>query len=87
MAQAPATRLGAAHRRAFLAKLVLAGGGVLAFAASAALARVAYPGHAKRSPRALSPPPRFVEIVRENQLESGILAPAEAPPEATSGPT
>jgi hypothetical protein len=74
------TRIGAARRRATVAKVVLAGTAVLAFAASAALARVAYPGHHKKGTRALSPPHRFVQIVRENQLESGILAPTQANP-------
>ncbi|HET7554625.1 MAG TPA: hypothetical protein VFJ75_03105 [Gaiellaceae bacterium] len=74
------TRIGAARRRADVAKLVLAGTGVLAFAASAALARAAYPGHHKQGVKALSPPQRFVRIVRQNQLESGILAPTQADP-------
>ncbi len=78
------TRIGAARRRATVAKTILAGVGVLAFAASAALARVAYPGHHKRATRALSPPKQFVQIVRENQLESGILAPTQADPSAAT---
>jgi hypothetical protein len=74
------TRITAARRRATTAKVVLAGVGVAVFAVSAALARVAYPGHHKKGATALSPPPRFVQIVRENQLESGILAPTQADP-------
>lgn len=74
------TRIGAARRRAHLAKLVLAGAATAAFVASAALARVAYPGHHKKAVKALSPPQRFVAIVRQNQLQSGILAPAQADP-------
>ena len=81
------TRLGAARRRASIAKLVLAAGGAFVFVSSAALARVAYPGHVKRPARSLAAPRRFVRIVRQNQLESGILAPAEAPPEVASAPT
>jgi hypothetical protein len=74
------TRITAARRRATTAKVALAGVGVVAFVASAALARVAYPGHHKRAATALSPPKRFVQIVRANQLESGILAPTQADP-------
>jgi hypothetical protein len=74
------TRITAARRRATTAKVALAGVGVVAFVASAALARVAYPGHHQRGATALSPPKRFVQIVRENQLESGILAPTQADP-------
>jgi len=81
------TRIGAARRRASLAKLVLAGIAVAAFGASAALARVAYPGHHKKSVKALSPPKRFVHIVRENQLESGILAPTQADPSVATAQT
>ena len=81
------TRIGAARRRAGLAKVVLAGTAVAAFAASTALARVAYPGHHKKSVKALSPPKRFVHIVRENQLESGILAPTQADPSVATAQT
>ena len=74
------TRITAARHRATVAKVALAGIGVAAFVASAALARVAYPGHHKKAASALSPPQRFVQIVRQNQLESGILAPTQADP-------
>jgi hypothetical protein len=87
VAAPPETRLGGARRRASVAKLVLFAGGAVAFLAAAALARVAYPGHVKKPARALSAPPRFMQIVRQNQLESGVLAPAQAPPEATSAPS
>jgi hypothetical protein len=87
MAQASETRLGAARRRASLAKLALAGGAILAFGASAALARVAYPGHAKKGSKSLQPPARFMEIVRRNQLEAGMLAPTQVSPETASAPS
>jgi hypothetical protein len=83
----PESRIGAARRRASLAKLVLAGAAAAAFVASAALARVAYPGHHKKAIKSLSPPQRFVKIVRENQLESGILAPAQADPAVVTAQT
>jgi hypothetical protein len=87
MARPPETRLGPARRRASLAKAALAAAGACVFVAAAALARVAYPGHAKRPARPLSAPKRFVAIVRQNQLQAGILAPAQAPPEVTSAPS
>jgi len=83
----PEKRLEPARRRVTAAKVALAATGACVFLGVAALARVAYPGHAKRHSRALSPPQRFVQIVRRNQLQAGILAPAQAPPEATSAPT
>ncbi len=79
------TRLGPARHRAAVAKLVLAASAASVFVVAGVLARVAYPGHAKRGSRDLSPPPRFVHIVRQNQLEAGILAPTQAPPVAVSG--
>ena len=87
MARSTETRIGSARRRARIAKLTLGGVGLLAFGASVALARVAYPGHHKKAIAALSPPPRFVHVVRQDQLESGILAPAEADPSVASAPT
>jgi hypothetical protein len=80
-------RIGAARRRATTAKVALGGVGALAFVLSAGLARVAYPGHHKKTIKALSPPARFVGVVRENQLESGILAPAQADPAVATAPT
>lgn len=84
---ATGSRVGAARRRATVAKLVLAGAGVVAFAASAALARVAYPGHSKKAIKSLAPPGQFVQVVRENQLQAGILGPAQADPSVVSAPT
>jgi len=81
------SRVGAARRRASVAKLVLAGVAATAFVASAALARVAYPGHHKKAIKALSPPHRFVQIVRQNQLEAGILAPTQADPSVATAQT
>jgi hypothetical protein len=87
MARPTETRLGPARHRASLAKVALAAGGACVFLAASALAKVAYPGHVKRHARPLSAPRRFVEMVRQNQLQAGILAPAQAPPEVTSAPS
>jgi hypothetical protein len=78
--------LGTAKRRAAVAKVALAGVAALVFAASAALARIAYPGHPKKV-KSLAPPGTFVQIVRENQLQSGMLGPAQADPSVVSAPT
>lgn len=80
----PTSRVVAGRRRAQVAKAAFACLGAVLFAASAALARVTSAGHPKRAPRALSAPQQFVEIVRENRLQAGALAPPTAPPEAAT---
>ncbi len=82
-----ASRLEPARLRARRARLLLTAFGAVAFAATAALARAAHPGHHKAPDAPLGAPDRFVEIVRQNQLEAGIIAPAEAPPGAESAPS
>jgi hypothetical protein len=83
---AKASRLEHARRRARAAKVVLGSGGALVFGLAMLFARGSYAGHPKRPVHPLSPPPRFVSVVRANLLQAGIVAPAEAPPEAsTSG--
>jgi hypothetical protein len=67
--------------------VTLAGTGALVFGVAAVLARVAFPGHSKRPVTELAPPAHFVEIVRQNQLEAGILAPAQADPAAATAQT
>jgi hypothetical protein len=67
--------------------VALAGVGALTFVAAATLARVAFPGHTKKPITALAPPGRFVEIVRRNQLQSGMLAPAQADPSVATQQT
>jgi hypothetical protein len=48
------------------------------------LSRVSYARHVKKPLRPLAAPPRYVEIVRRNLLEAGIVAPAQAPPGAAT---
>ena len=43
------------------------------------LARTTYAGHSKAPSRPLSVPNSFYTVVRENLLQAGILAPAQAP--------
>jgi hypothetical protein len=57
---------------------------VLVFGAAMLFARASYAGHPKRPPRPLAAPPRFVHVVRENLLQAGIVAPAQAPPGAAT---
>ena len=78
------SRLAPARRRGRLAKLAVAVAAVVCVAASMALARVTYAGHAKHPVRPLSIPQPLYRVVRQNLLQAGILAPATAPPDATT---
>jgi hypothetical protein len=49
-----------------------------------ALARVTYAGHPKHAVKPLAIPPPLYNVVRQNLLQAGILAPATAPPDATT---
>jgi hypothetical protein len=48
------------------------------------LARVTYAGHTKHQVRPLSIPQPLYQVVRRNLLTAGIIAPASAPPDATT---
>jgi len=87
MARPEESRLAPARRRAALAKAVLAVGSACVFVTAAALARAAYPGHAKKPARSLAPPKHFVDVVRKNALEAGMLGPITAPPQVVSSPS
>jgi hypothetical protein len=78
------SRLAAPRRRARLAKTALGAGGAVVFGTAMLLARVSYGGHPKRPPQPLGAPPHFVDVVRRNLLEAGIVAPAQAPPDAAT---
>jgi hypothetical protein len=75
-------RLAALARRAARAKVGIAAAGGIVFLAAAVLSRGSYASHAKHHARPLAAPSRFVGIVRQNLLQSGVVAPAQAPPEA-----
>jgi hypothetical protein len=49
------------------------------------LSRSTFSGHPKQAVRSLSAPREFVDIVRENLLQAGLLARANAPPGAATG--
>lgn len=78
------SRVEAARLQARRAKIALAAGGTAVFVLALPLARLQYGGHAKRPLRALDAPQRFRRSVRKDLLSAGLLAPAEAPPEAST---
>jgi hypothetical protein len=80
-------RLAPVRRRVRLAQLTLAGGGIALFGASMLLARVHFAGHHKQGATPLSPPAPLLDVVRRNQLEAGVLAPAQAAPGVVSAPS
>ncbi len=77
-------RVGPAWRRARVAKTWIAAVGALGFGAWMGLARVTYAGHPKHTVRPLAIPQPLYEVVRHNLLQAGIVAPATAPPDATT---
>lgn len=79
-----AARVAPARRRAAAAKLGVGLAAVTSLGIAMALARVTYAGHAKHPLRSLSIPQPLYRVVRENLLQGGILAPATAPPDATT---
>lgn len=78
------SRFAPVRRRAAQAKFVLAGAALVSFGAGVALTRLSYAGHSKHPLRPLAAPPGFVRIVRQNLLQAGIVAPAQAPPGAST---
>jgi hypothetical protein len=78
------SRLAPVPRRARIAKLGIGAGAVLVLGASMGLARVSYAGHTRHAIKDLSIPQPLYEVVRRNLLQAGILAPATAPPDATT---
>jgi hypothetical protein len=85
-AQTPevSSRLAPARRRARTVKVGIGAAALVSVGASMGLARVTYAGHAKHPTRALSIPQPLYRVVRQNLLQAGILAPATAPPDATT---
>ena len=77
-------RVESARRRARFAKAVFCAGGAVVFAGAMMLSRASFPGHAKEPAQPLSAPKKFVKIVRRNLLQAGIVAPAQAPPGAST---
>ena len=80
----PARRVEVVRHRAHIAKVGIAAAAALGFAAWMGLARATYAGHVKHPVRSLSVPQPLYQVVRRNLLQAGILAPATAPPDATT---
>lgn len=77
-----ASRVGSVRRRTRLAKFGVGLAIPALFGGSIALARATYAGHAKHTPKPLAVPKSFYSVIRQNLLQNGILAPAQAPPDA-----
>lgn len=80
----PPSRSAAGRRRAQHARLVLATAALGTFVAAALLARDTTAGHAKRPLVPLAAPRSFQAAVRANALQGGLVAPANAPPSAST---
>ena len=81
---ARAEELTAAGRRAAVAKGLFGAAAAITFGAAALFARHSYPGHPKSPAVPLGAPPKFVDVVRQNLLQAGVVAPAQAPPDAST---
>ena len=79
-----ASRHAAAWRRARAAKLALATLATLTFLGGIELVRANVPSHSKRKLQPLAAPKHFTSIVQRDLLAAGIMAPAEAPPDAAT---
>lgn len=75
-----------ARLRATRVKVAVAICAAVVFVAAMIFARLSYAGHSKKQghSKALTPPPRFLQIVRKNRLDSGIVAPPQAAPEVAT---
>jgi hypothetical protein len=80
----PESRRIAARRRSRSAKRWIVAIAVVGFGATMALARVTYAGHPKHAAGSLAIPQPLYQAVRQNLLQAGVLAPATAPPDATT---
>ena len=78
----PDSRLAPVRRRARQVKIGAAIIGPVVFGGAIVLARATYAGHPKRPSRPLAVPKSFSAVVQQNLLQAGILAPAQAPPDA-----
>lgn len=79
-----AARMASARRRAHRAKVALTAAGLGCFALGMTLVQGNVSGHTRRQARPLAAPKRFQKAVRRDALDGGLLAPAQAPPGATT---
>lgn len=77
-------RIAAARRRAHVAKLGMGAVALACFGLGMTLVRSNVAGHSRHSLRPLDAPRRFQDIVRQNALQGGLLAPAQAGPGAVT---
>jgi hypothetical protein len=75
----------AATRRSRIGKVAIASSAILTAALAMALARLTYAGHAKHAAPPLVVPQPLYDVVRQNLLQAGILAPATAPSSIVTG--
>ena len=78
------SRVGDARHRAMVVKVGTGAFAAVSLVGWMGLARVTYAGHSKHPARPLAIPPPLYEVVRNNLLQAGIVAPATAPPDATT---
>ena len=79
-----AEELKAARRRAGVAKGLFGTVAALVFGTAAVFAKQSYPGHPKHPAAPLAAPKQYVDVVRQDMLQAGIVAPAQAPPDAST---
>ena len=77
-------RMVAAKRRAALGKGALAAAAVAVFAGGMLATRSTASGHTRHSATPLTAPRQFANTVRQNALQSGLIAPQSAPPQAST---
>lgn len=77
-------RVRAARRRVAAAKVGVVGVAIVGFGAALGFSRLYYAGHPKKPLQPLAAPPRYLQIVRQNLLQAGIVAPTQAPPGAAT---
>ena len=76
--------MASARRRAYRAKVALTAAGLGCFAVGMTLVQGNVAGHSRRQARPLAAPKSFQKAVQSNALDGGLLAPAQAPPGATT---
>jgi hypothetical protein len=77
-------RIAAARRRAHVAKLGMGAAALACFGIGMTLVKANVAGHSRRPLQPLDAPRRFRDIVRQNALQGGLLAPAQAGPGAVT---
>jgi hypothetical protein len=82
--EAEPSRIAGARRRATAVKVGVGAAAVVSVGSWMGLARVNYPGHTKHRTEPLAIPPDLYAVVRSNLLQAGIVAPATAPPDAST---